>query len=194
MWRCMHVRVGLRRQLSSEELMLLNCGFGEDSWESLGLQGDPTSQSWIFTGRTDAEAETPMLWPPDGKNRLIVKDPDAGKKTEGKRRRKGWQRMRWLDGITDSVDMNLSKLWELVMDREAWHAAVQGITMSQTWTDWLIISTIIRAASHFDKGSSKSNTWQFDHWKNFNKLNLEFVDITCKMKGALKLIIYLFLW
>ena len=64
--------------------MLLNCGVGEDSWESLGLQGDATSppkgnQSWIFIGRTDAEAETPILWPPDAKNWLIGKDPDAGK-------------------------------------------------------------------------------------------------------------------
>ena len=64
--------------------MLLNCGVGEDSWESLGLQGDPTSQSkgnqsWIFIGRTDAKAETPILWPPDVKNWLIGKDPDAGK-------------------------------------------------------------------------------------------------------------------
>ena len=64
--------------------MLLNCGVGEDSWESLGLQGDPTSsskgnQSWIFIGRTDVEAETPILWPPDVKSLLIGKDPDAGK-------------------------------------------------------------------------------------------------------------------
>ena len=64
--------------------MLLNCGVGEDSWESLGLQGDPPvhpkgAQSWIFIGRTDAEAETSILWPPDVKNRLILKDPDAGK-------------------------------------------------------------------------------------------------------------------
>ena len=64
--------------------MLLNCGVGEDSWESLGLQGDPASlpkgnQSWILIGRTDAEAETPILWPPDVKNRLTRKDPDAGK-------------------------------------------------------------------------------------------------------------------
>ena len=64
--------------------MLLNCGVGEDSWESLGLQGDPTSspkgnQSWIFTGRTDAEAESPILWPPDAKIWLIGKDPNAGK-------------------------------------------------------------------------------------------------------------------
>ena len=59
--------------------MLLNCGVREDSWESLGLQGDQTIQSWIFIGRTDAEAETPILWPPDLKSQLTEKDPDAGK-------------------------------------------------------------------------------------------------------------------
>ena len=63
--------------------MLLNCGVGEDSWESLGLQGDPVNpkgnQFWIFIGKTDAEAETPILWPPDGKNWLIGKDLDAGR-------------------------------------------------------------------------------------------------------------------
>ena len=69
---------------STEELMLLHCGVGEDSWESLGLQGDTTShlkgnQSWIFIGRTDVEAETPILWQPDAKNWLVWKDSDAGK-------------------------------------------------------------------------------------------------------------------
>ena len=78
------MRVGLWRRLSAEELMLLNCGVGEDSWESLGLQGDPTvhpkgDQSWIFIGRTDAEAEAPILWPPDAKSWLIGKDPDTKK-------------------------------------------------------------------------------------------------------------------
>ena len=117
-WSCMDVRVGLWGKLSAKKLMLLNCGVGEDSWESLGLQGDQPvhprgDQSWVFIGRTDAEAETPVFWPPHVKSWLNDKDPDAGRTWgqeekaggEGDDRRQeekekddmaGWHH--WLDG------------------------------------------------------------------------------------------------
>ena len=137
----MDVRVGLWRKLSTEDLILLNCGVGEDSWESLDCneiqpvhpKGD---QSWVFIGGTDVEAETPVLWPPDAESWLTGKDPDAGKDLE--QEEKGQQWMRWLDGITDTMEVGLGGLQELVIDREVWRAAVYGVTKSRTrLSDWI---------------------------------------------------------
>ena len=102
------------------------------------------NQPWIFIGKTDAEAETPVIWPLDEKSHSLGKTLVLGK-IEHKRRR-GQERMRWLDSITKSRYVNASKLWKTVEDRGAWHAAVHGVTKSQTrLSDWTATTTLARS-------------------------------------------------
>ena len=165
----MDVRVGLWRKLSTDELMLLNCGVGEDSWESLGLQGDPPiypkgDQPWDFFGRNDAKAETPVVWPPHVKSWLIGKDSDAGRdwgqeeKGTTEDKMAGWHH--WLDGRESEWTLGVGDGQGGLACCDSWGRKESDTTEQLNWTE--LKSLLIKGSTYKDTTIQENHKGQYD--------------------------------
>ena len=144
MWELDHKEDWVLKNWSFPNMVLEQTFKGPLDRKKIKAVNPKGNQLWIFIGRTDAEAEAPILWPPDTNRHLTGKTLMLGKIED--KRRSGWQRMRWLDSITNSMDMILSKLWETVKDRESCYAIVHGIAKSQTQLrGWTRTKDIVRS-------------------------------------------------
>ena len=158
----MDVRVGLWRKLSTEELMFLHCGLGEDSWESLGLQGVPTSpfwrtSAWDFFGRNDAKAKIPVLRPPHAKSWLIGKDSDAGRvwgqeKGTTEDEMAGWHH--WLDGRESEWTPGVGDGQGGLACCDSWGRKESDTTEQLNWTEWRVLF------SHYFRSSDAGRDWR----------------------------------